>query len=263
MLNNLFLQERRQLILDDLRRDGRVSVKSLSEKLNVSEVTIRQDLRALEDEGILERTYGGAMLRIPSTTAAELSFDIRRRKHKGAKDNIGRAASALVKDGYGIAIDSSTTTFAMIPYLKRYDGLTIVTNSIVIAQQFLDSPRIRILMPGGMLRRDSISLVGNPSSLPDINLNLGFFSAQGVTFESGITEIGPDEAEMKRAMMSRCISKVITVDASKWGKVAPYTYASVRDVARIITTPGIPAVDIEPFQKAGIVIEIVSDMEMG
>ncbi len=259
MINALFLQERRQLILDDLRRDGRVSVKTLSEKLKVSEVTIRQDLRALEDEGILERTYGGAMLRAPSSTAAELSFDIRRRKHKGEKDEIGRTAAAHVRDGYGIALDSSTTTFAMIPYLKRYDGLTIVTNSLVIAQQFLDSPRIRVLLPGGALRRDSISLVGNPNSLPDINLNLGFFSAQGVTFESGITEIGPDEAEMKRALMSRCLTKIITVDASKWGKVAPYTYAAARDVARIITTSGFPEVEALPFRQAGIQIEVVSD----
>jgi DeoR family fructose operon transcriptional repressor len=259
MINALFLQERRQLILDDLKRDGRVSVKALSEKLNVSEVTIRQDLRALEDEGILERTYGGAMLRSPSSTAAELSFDIRRRKHKGEKDGIGRAAAALVKDGYGVALDSSTTTFAMIPYLKRYDGLTIVTNSLMIAQQFLDSPRIRVLLPGGTLRRDSISLVGNPASLPDINLNVGFFSAQGVTFEAGITEIGPDEAEMKRALMSRCITKVITVDATKWGKVAPYTYASAREIARIITTNTVPEADVHPFRQAGIVIETVGE----
>ena len=259
MINALFLQERRQLILDDLRRDGRVSVKNLSEKLKVSEVTIRQDLRALEDEGILERTYGGAMLRTPSSTAAELSFDIRRRKHKGEKDEIGRAAASLVKDGYGVALDSSTTTFAMIPYLKRFDGLTVVTNSLVIAQQFLDSPRIRVLLPGGTLRRDSISLVGNPGSLPDINLNLGFFSAQGVTFEAGITEIGPDEAEMKRALMSRCIAKVITVDASKWGKVAPYTYAAARDIARIITTEGVSEADMLPFKQAGVIIETVSD----
>lgn len=116
-----------------------------------------------------------------------------------------------------------------------------------------------MLLPGGALRRDSISLVGNPNSLPDINLNLGFFSAQGVTFESGITEIGPDEAEMKRALMSRCLTKIITVDASKWGKVAPYTYAAARDVARIITTSGFPEVEALPFRQAGIQIEVVSD----
>jgi len=116
-----------------------------------------------------------------------------------------------------------------------------------------------VLLPGGTLRRDSISVVGNPASLPDINLNLGFFSAQGVTFEAGITEIGPDEAEMKRALMSRCITKVITVDASKWGKVAPYTYAAARDIARIITTSGVPESEALPFQQAGIIIETVND----
>lgn len=257
MHNTLFLEERRQLILDDLRKAGRVSVKTLSEKLGVSEVTIRQDLRALEEEGVLERTYGGAMLRPPSPTAAELSFDVRRRKYKAEKDAIGRAAAALVQDGYGIALDSSTTAFAMTPYLKQYDGLTIVTNSLMIAGQFLDSPRIRVLLPAGRLRQDSISLVGRPDTLADINLSLGFFGVRGISYETGITELSPEEAEMKRAMMAHCRSNVVMTDASKWGQVSPYTFAAPRDIARIITVSGSPPPEVDKFRAAGVQVEVV------
>ncbi len=257
MTDHLFLQERRQLILDDLKRDGRVSVKALSEKLNVSEVTVRQDLRALEEEGYLERTYGGAMLRNTSPSSAELSFDIRRRKHQAEKDVIGRAAAELVKDGYGIALDGSTTVFAMTPYLKQRDGLTIVTNSLIVAQQFLDSARIRVLLPAGRMRRDSISLVGSPDTLPDVNLNLGFFGARGISFEAGFTELNEEEAEMKRAMAAHCIQTVVLADASKWGEVVPYTYAQVKDVARIITLASVPVSALKPFHEAGLAVELV------
>lgn len=257
MNNTLFLEERRQIILDDLRQAGRVSVKNLSEKLGVSEVTIRQDLRALEEEGILERTYGGAMLRPVSPTTAELSFDIRRRKHQAEKDILGRAAAALVRDGYGIALDGSTTTFAMTSYLKQYDGLTIVTNSLMIAQQFLDSPRIRVLMPAGRLRQDSISLVGNPETLADINLNLGFFGVRGLSFEAGITELSPDEADMKRAMMNHCHSNVVLADASKWGLVSPYTFASASSIAHIMTISGSPLAEMEKFRAVGVRVDVI------
>jgi DeoR/GlpR family transcriptional regulator of sugar metabolism len=257
MNSPLFLEERRQLILDDLRKAGRVSVKTLSEKLEVSAVTIRQDLRALEEEGVLERTYGGAMLRPASPTSAELSFDIRRRKHRAEKDAIGRAAAALVEDGYGIALDGSTTSFAMTPYLKHHDGLTIVTNSLMIAQQFLDSPRIRVLLPAGRLRQDSISLVGSPATLPDINLSLGFFGVRGIAYEAGITELSPEEADMKCAMMKHCHTNVVLADASKWGLVSPYTFAAASDIAHIITSASSPQPEVERFRAAGVRVEVV------
>ncbi|MEZ4667940.1 MAG: DeoR/GlpR family DNA-binding transcription regulator [Anaerolineae bacterium] len=257
MNNSLFLEERRHLILEDLKQNGRVSVKILSDKLGVSEVTIRQDLRALEEEGVLERTYGGAMLRSASSTSAELSFDIRRRKHKAEKDAIGRAAAALVRDGYGIALDGSTTSFAMTPYLKPSDGLTIVTNSLMIAQQFLDSPRIRILMPAGRLRQDSISLVGSPETLADINLNLGFFGVRGLAFAAGITELSPEEADMKRAMMKLCYANVVLADSSKWGLVSPYTFAEARDISRIITASGCPPEEVEKFRALSVQVDVI------
>lgn len=251
----LFLEERRRNILELLRQRGRVSVKALSQQLHVSAVTIRQDLRALEREGLLERTYGGAVQRT-SPPASELAFDLRRERSPAEKRAIGQAAAALVQDGYSLALDASTTAYAITPHLKHFQGLTIVTNSLIIAQQFLDSPRTRVILPGGRLRRDSISIVGSPSTLPHINLNLGFFSAGGLSLEAGATDINPDEAEMKRALIARCVTPIIVVDSSKWGQIAPYTYLPGRDLKHVITTTKAPADRVAALREAGVRVDL-------
>lgn len=258
MPESLFLAERRRAILEQLRREGRVSVKALSADLNVSAVTIRQDLRALEENGLAERTHGGAMLRqSQAATLLELSFGMRQDQRQKEKEVIGQAAAALVEDGWGIVLDPSTSAFAIIPHLKRLNNLTVVTNSLLVAQQFLDSPHIEVLMPGGRLRRDSVSLVDQHDFLPEIHLNLGFFGARGVTLDAGISEIGPEEAAMKQAMIARCMKTIITVDSSKWGQVAPFTYATVDKIDQIITTELAPAEDIAALRRVGVTVTTV------
>lgn len=257
MTEPLFLEERRRNILELLKQHGRVSVNALSDMLSVSTVTIRQDLRALEEEGLLERTYGGAVLRSSPPPIAELSFETRREKSHAEKDAIGRAAAALVQDGFAIALDASTTSYAITPFLKRFDSLTVVTNSLIIAQAFLHTPRIQVLLPAGRLRRDSVSINGMVDTLPTINLNIGFFGARGVTWEAGITEISYEEAEIKRTLIPRCIQPVIVVDSSKWGQIAPYTYQPAKEVARIITTDKAPGEMVEQFRAAGAIVDCV------
>lgn len=257
----LFLEERRSYILDSLQRMGRVSVKDLSEHLGVSAVTIRQDLQALEEEGLLKRTYGGAVsvlaVSIPPPQS-EQSFEVRRLKFSAEKDAIGRAAAALVKDGYGIAMDGSSTAVAIVPYLKHYENLVIVTNSLMIAQQFVDTPHIRVQMPAGRLRRDSISLVGQPETLPSVNFNIGFFGAHGLNLDTGITEMSEEEAIIKKALITHCLATVIVVDSSKWGLIAPYTYASAYQLERIITTTNAPYEMVKKFRSGGVVVEMVN-----
>ncbi|MBZ0285997.1 MAG: DeoR/GlpR family DNA-binding transcription regulator, partial [Anaerolineae bacterium] len=222
MSEYLFVADRRRAILEELRINGRVSVKLLSQNMNVSTVTIRHDLRALEEEGLLERTYGGAVLRKSAAPQlAELSFAVRNTKEHEAKDWIGAAAAALVRENYSIALDASTTAYALVPYLKNLGNITILTNNLIIAQSFLDHPSIEVLIPGGRLRKDSVSVVGRPDGLPDMNLNIGFFGAWGVSTQAGISDIDPEEVAMKQAMIERCVSTVIVADASKWGQVAP------------------------------------------
>ena len=158
----LFVEERRRMILDELKQRGRVSVRELSDSMRVSEVTIRQDLRALETDGLLERTYGGALLREAASGPPELSFHTRMGKKRAQKEAIAAAAAALVHDGDAIALDASSTAFAAAGLLKSLRRLTVVTNSLHLANFFLDAPQITVMLPGGRLRRD-FDLAGWPA----------------------------------------------------------------------------------------------------
>lgn len=255
----LFVAERRRAILERLRQDGRVSVKDLSGKMNVSTVTIRHDLRALEDDGLLERTYGGAVIRksIEVGFLLELPFDVRSARNREAKDAIGAAAAALVREGDSIALDASTTAYALVPYLKTLTRITIVTNNLIIAQSFLDQPGITVLIPGGRLRKDSVSIVGRPDGLPDINLNIGFFGARGLAFHGGVSDIDPEEVAMKQAMIARCVASVIIADSSKWTQVAPYTVVPLHQPTRIISSVGAPQEMVDQVRRLGVAVDLV------
>ncbi|MEM9951101.1 MAG: DeoR/GlpR family DNA-binding transcription regulator [Chloroflexota bacterium] len=237
-MKQLFMEERRALILELLNEQGRVSVSDLSEKLEVSAVTIRQDLTALEAENFLKRTHGGAVkteqLIIGDTL--ELSFDLRRNQQSDEKIALGKAAAQLIESGSAIALDASTTVCSIIPALSDIDSLTIVTNNLMVTESLLNMSRIEALLPAGKLRRDAYSIVGDPDSLPQINLSIGFVSAWGIERDAGLTEVNEDEMMMKRALLSRCIQKVLLVDSTKWGQVAAYTYANHLEMDTIITT---------------------------
>lgn len=255
MSDPLFMEERRRSILIELEHKGRVSVKDLSDKLNVSAVTIRQDLRALADENLLERTHGGAVLPTSRTASPELSFDVRLREHNTTKEKIARYAVRYVASGDSIALDASTTVFAMIPYLKQLERLLIVTNSLVVAQEFLDTPNIQVVMPGGHLRRDSVSLVGTPEALPDIHLKAGFISVHGYNDETGFTESSIEEVQMKHAMLNRCMSKFVLIDEHKWGKIAPFTMVRPDSSITVITSKYAPPNIISSLQTRHITVE--------
>ncbi len=252
----MFVEERRRVILDQLRDQGRVLVKELSDLMAVSAVTIRQDLRALEEEGLLERTYGGAVPRQSTTVMPELSFHVRQSKQRREKTMIAAAAAALVKEGDSVALDASSTVHALIPHLKTFRKLMVVTNSLIIAQSFLDSPQIQVMLPGGRLRRDSISIVGAPEGLPDINFNIGFFSARGIALLSGVSDVDADEVMIKQVMAQRCVRTVVLVDDSKWGQVAPYTFLRLDQVAHVITNVGAPFDRVAEVRALGIDVTV-------
>ncbi len=258
MTDSLFMTERRRTILEALQEQGRVSVSELSRRLQVSAVTIRQDLRALEEERLLERTHGGAIMPRKRSVTPELTFEVRLRERREVKDAMARAAARWVQPGATVALDSSTTIHAMLPYLKDIPRLIVVTHSLVVSQALLDAPQIHVIMPGGVLRRDSIALVGSPQNLPDIHINDGFFSAHGMTVETGATESSQEEATMKRALMSRCIRVHYLLDDVKWGRVAPFTLAHPNEIHHLITTQRLPQEAVEYLQRHQVDVERVS-----
>jgi DeoR/GlpR family transcriptional regulator of sugar metabolism len=254
--SQLFLEERRRWIMDRLSKLGRVAVNELSAEMNVSAVTIRQDLKALEAEGLLERTHGGAVsVLVKSSEERELSFDIRRKSQIEEKNAIGRVAASMVETGSAIALDASTTICSIIPYLTDLHSLTIVTNNLMVPELVLNNRNIEVFLSGGRLRRDSYSVIGNPRSLPEINLNIGFFSAWGITPEAGLTEVTEGEKVMKQALLARCKTRVLLLDSSKWGRVAPFTYGFPQEMDVILTTSRAPREILSQFE--GVRIDVI------
>ena len=250
------LEERRQEIIGAVGKVGKLSVVELSRRFDVSEVTIRQDLQELHDQGFLLRTRGGA---VSSNKMPEMSFDMRKQQHAAEKARIGKSAATLVNPGDTIFMDASTTVHAMIPHLKKIHELTVITNSLRVALFFLDSPQIQVILPGGHLRRESISLVGltSDSPVPSINIQIGFFGARGLTVEEGLTDVNINEVALKQKFITSCRQVVAMLDAGKWGKVAAYTFAGLPQIDAIFSDRNAPKDLAALIEKNQIEVNLV------
>ena len=252
MSPGLFLQERREQIITLLDQVGRVSVTDLSERFGVSQATIRTDLDALAAQGLLARTHGGAIA--SNRSDLELSFDVRRRLHSTQKHRIGAAAASMVEDGEAIALDASTTALALATQIKGRRELTVITNGIFIALALLDAPGVTVLMPGGFLRRDSVSLVGVESHdlIKQFNFQKGFFGAKGITPEEGLTDVNSAEVAIKRDWVANAKQVIAIVDSSKWGRVGFASFASIDQVDCVITDKDAPPDMVATLRDADV-----------
>lgn len=254
---SFFPEERLDRIASLVAERRRVSVAELSSLFNVSAVTIRNDLSELERRGLLMRTHGGALA--ISQSRAELSFDVRERLQREEKARIGQAAASMIHDGDAIALDASTTALQVAKRIKDRRELTVVTNGIRIALEFMDSPHITVVMPGGFLRRDAVSLVGELGEevLAKFNVQKGFFGAKGVTLEEGLTDVDSYEVQLKRAMARAAKEVIAIVDHTKWGQVGFASFVSIDQVDCIITDDGAPPDMVAAFREAGVNVIIV------
>ncbi|UCC87537.1 MAG: DeoR/GlpR transcriptional regulator [Anaerolineales bacterium] len=256
MSTKLFLQERREQIIALLGRDSRVSVADLSQRFRLSQATIRSDLDALAAQGMLVRTHGGAIA--ADRTDSELSFAVRRRLYSVQKGRIGAAAAALVEDGEAIALDASTTALALADHIKGRHELTVITNGLMVSMALLGSPGITVLMPGGFLRRDSVSLVGHKGNefIEQFNFQKGFFGAKGLTLEEGLSDVNSDEVIVKRELVAHARRIIAIVDSSKWGRVGFVSFASMEQVDCVITDEGAPPDMVAGLRESGVQVVI-------
>lgn len=258
MSHKLFLQERLDQIVTLLQEQGRVSVMDLSDRFGVSTVTIRNDLTNLQQQGLLVRTHGGAVTR-PDLSMEPPAFALRKELHLTEKERIGRAAAALVRDGDSIALDASTTAWQIARHLKDRQELTVVTNGLFVALEFLDSPGVTVVMPGGALRIASASLVGDQGAciLERYHVQKGFFGAGGFTIEEGLTDTNQYEVELKQRMVERSKVVIAVVDSSKWGQVTFASLASVDQLDHVITDEAAPEVMVAELRGRGIDVTLV------
>lgn len=251
------LAERRQAILATIERAGQLSVAELSERFDVSEVTVRQDLQSLSAQGLLLRTRGGALA---THVLPELSFDVRQQQHAAKKARIGREAATLLRNEDTLFIDASTTAAAIIPYVRASQlTLTVLTNSLKVAMGLIGAPRVEVIMPAGRLRRESISLVSQTGNdlFNEVFIRVGFFGARGFTLEQGLTEISLEEAQIKRSVVARCQKVIGVIDARKWGQVASMAFASLDEIDALITDEDAPQNLVAEVRKLGVEVHVV------
>lgn len=243
-MGEIFPELRRQEMLNLLRHNGQVSVSQLSQKFGVSEVTIRNDLQILVERNLIIRTHGGA---IPVEALPEISLNLRRTQKTTEKERIGFLAAQLIEDGEAVFLDTSSTALALMQQLKKRRELTIITNSLAIAQTSIDHNGLTIVIIGGIYQRDTDSLVGlkGIEMLRQFHIQKGFFGAHGISYPEGLTDVSYTEAELKREVIKMCRKAIAIVDSSKWNRVGFSSFARLEDISAVVTDTKPP----EPWEE--------------
>jgi DeoR/GlpR family transcriptional regulator of sugar metabolism len=257
---DVFALERQEHIARIVEEHGRARVSDLAEQFGVSAVTIRKDLVALETDRRLVRTHGGAIA--VDRSRPELAFEIRERLQADEKLWIGAAAAALVHDGESIVMDASTTALSVARHLKARRGwsqLTVITNGLRLASELAGNPGIVVLMLGGRVRWEALSVVGQLGDglFRRINVQKAFLGAAGFTIESGLADATDEEAQIKRSMVAAAREVIAIVDHTKWERAAFATFCSTDRMSVILTDPKAPDAMVKSLTGRGVEIRIV------
>ncbi|WP_415952915.1 DeoR/GlpR family DNA-binding transcription regulator [Streptomyces sp. KLOTTS4A1] len=244
---NLLAEQRRSLILDEVRRRGGVRVNELTRKLGVSDMTVRRDLDALARQGVLEKVHGGAVP-VAEASTHEPGFEAKSALELGAKEDIARAAAELVAPGSAIALSGGTTTYALAQRLLDVPDLTVVTNSVRVADVFHTAQRsggvgqgsATVVLTGGV-RTPSDSLVGPVAdqAIATLHFDLLLLGVHGISVEGGLSTPNLAEAETNRRLVQSARRVVVVADHTKWGTVGLSSFARLEEVDTWVTDAGV------------------------
>jgi len=254
---NLLIGERHQLILELLNRDGRVLVSELSNSLGISPITIRKDLDHLEAQHLLQRTHGGALP--PSTsTLIDPSVKEKEQQQTEEKRRIAAAAVGLVKEGQCVLLDSGTTVMAIARALRKFSNLTIVTNAANVAAELSDTG-FEIILTGGTLRKNSLSLVGPLAEdvLKQIRADILFLGVDGFDPKIGVTTPNVLESRVNRAMVSASRKVVAVCDSTKFGRSSMALIVPPTAIHTVITDSQALGAHVKMLRSAGIEVIVV------
>jgi DeoR family transcriptional regulator of aga operon len=248
---------RRKETLHLIADQGQVSVKALSEMFSVSEVTIRNDLEQLEKKNLLIRARGGA-LKVETGVAIDQRLVDKNRIHFQEKARIGKKAAQLVYESDTIIIDSGSTTAEMVKSLPELQDLTVITNALNIANQLMTIPHINVIIPGGFLRKNSLSMVGPQAekSLRNFNVDKAFLGVDGFDTRNGIFTPNVEEARLNEIMIEISREVILLADSSKFSKRSFAFICSINQIDKVITDSGIADDDLKRLQDAGVEVII-------
>ncbi|WP_146215766.1 DeoR/GlpR family DNA-binding transcription regulator [Cryobacterium arcticum] len=242
---------REEVILHELTASGRVRVNDLAAQFGVSAVTIRKDLDSLEQRALLRRVRGGAVI---TAVGDEGAFSERLRQEAPAKREIARRAAELVHDGDVIAIDSSTTAYYLAQELLDRRDLMVVTYGMRSATLFMDHSNATVVMPGGVLRRASGSMVGAFSNVLTGRGRIisGFFGVATLSTHLGLLELSSEEAATKRSLIGACNAVYGLFTSSKIGAFGLHAFAEPGQLTGLFTDDGTDDDFVAEWAAAGV-----------
>jgi DeoR family transcriptional regulator of aga operon len=257
--SRLMTDERRQRILEILSLQGRLTVEELVEKLNVTAVTVRADLNGLAKSGLLVRSRGGALKQ--EEPAPEYPFSIREHLHAPEKRRIAKAAVELIRPGQTILLDSGSTTMEIARQIRtaKINPLTVITNSLQIATELAGLPHISIVLPGGILRPNSYSMIGPNAerTLRELSADQAFLGVDGLDPAYGLSTTDMLGSQLDALMIQISHEVTIVADASKIGRRGLSVIAKTNAIHRLITDRGVDRQLIEKIKSQGIAVHLV------
>ncbi len=254
-MNNI--AERHQFILDKLHEKGNLNVLNLYKELKVSSVTIRKDLKLLEEKGLLFRTHGGATLRNPYTI--DRPVNEKEKLQASEKIKIGVFAAQLIEANDSIIIASGTTVMALAKNIHGKENLTVITSALNVALELMKHPHTEVLQLGGILRKSSSSVTGPYAQniLADFSCTKLFLGVDGIDLEFGLTTTNSMEAHLNRQMIEASQKVIVLSDSTKFGKRGFGKICGLDNVDRIITDSGISEHFVRQLENLGIEVTIV------
>ena len=237
---------------------GRVSIAELSKKLDVTSVTIREDLKYLEEHGLLVRTRGGALAK--PEQRVESALEQTSMTNRAEKEAIARYGASLVENGQTVFIDVGSTTTALAKALSPdLSGVVVVTNGLNIALSLETAPGISVIVTGGTLRSLQHSLVAPMGTLllSKLQADVAFLGCNGVDRERGFTNANIAEAEIKQAMLESADYGIFLADHEKIGSVSSAFVADIDEADLLVTDSGADAEILESFHKGGLETKVV------
>ena len=227
--------ERRNAILSKLYLDGKVIVSALSQEFDVTEETIRRDLEKLDKEGLVKKSYGGAVL--VQNYSTDLPHSVRKKANVEAKQKIAEKISTLFNDGDCIMLDASSTALLLLNYIRNLKNITLITNSVEALIELSDKDDWNVFSTGGKLKKGSLSLVGPQAekTIRAFHVDYAVCSSKGVDLNRGITDSNEKDSEMKQAIFESAETKILCVDSSKFDKISLIKVGDISDVDIIAT----------------------------
>jgi DeoR/GlpR family transcriptional regulator of sugar metabolism len=250
----MLTSQRKLILLDLLKQDGKIVAKSAAVLLDVSEDTIRRDLRELAGDGLLQRVHGGALPASP----AMADFAARQHISTDDKSAIGRAAAQLIQPGQVVFIDGGTTSAQLVRHLPPDLRATVITHSPSVAVDLSTHPTIEVIMLGGRLFKHSVVGVGSATveAIRQVRADLYFMGVCSVHPEAGLSTGDFEEAGVKRALSAAAAETIVLASPEKLATASPYQVIALDELSGLVTMASVAEEVLAPYRARGISIHL-------